>query len=207
MSSLGYDEILTSPRNHDKDDFIYLVHATTSEISSIEKSIERLWGQAEYNYRCCSLLFNLDPDEDGIVDDGSHVGHTTLPMYHRGLIVEPAKHQVEVAFPMDMGSPSPRDMEWWLNNSNYVREPPQRLLEDTPDGMNNEVILNGDSNAEIKGVFYIEDFSTEDSALGIAEYLEETYDICVPTIPIPHIDEDDLEREGQSILEEKNELW
>lgn len=190
-----YREILTNPKRHNPDNFIYLVHGMMGEDENysfqiVKETINKIKDPAQF-YRA-SLICNLKPEntKEKIVQLGIFglVGFIINPM---------VEELIQIAWNCDLGGPEDQEsLRYYVEIHKGKIRQPSTLLTETRE--HNELIVKGDKKTSIRGVFY-KDVSKEAEKIG--ESLERKarkilrHKIPIVKIPLPRTSyEDDIEK-------------
>ena len=156
-------EVLTNPKEHDKDNFIYLVHGfldgNGNGISphELKEKVQRVRDPSQF-YRA-SLIGHLDEraakERFGYHGDINQSG----TFGNIGLILDPTNEDsLYIAWNCDLGSPwDPEQLREYALKNRGKRKYPLALLTQTvgPETIKyNELILKGDKDTAVKGVFF-----------------------------------------------------
>ncbi|MFB6180766.1 MAG: hypothetical protein ABEJ93_02725 [Candidatus Nanohalobium sp.] len=202
-----YSEKITPPSEHSDDQFRYVVHATSPEW--VDFSMERVLGELEGSSYLHASYIGSDNDYS---QDGASLGHIET-FRGAGIIIEPAEAQVKVAWPKDLNTPCQSDSLDYLveNYSEFAKLQPDELLESTPTPTHNHLILEGNPEAEITGVFYRENWAEgiEECAQEMGKEVESVKgDKGIPVVAIPDEVSDDVKRPTlEEISEEFTIRW
>lgn len=167
-------EVLTHPKEHDKDNFIYLVHGILdwngNGISSHElrEKLKRINDPNQF-YRA-SLIAHLN-EGSARKRFGYHGEITQSGTFGDiGVILNPVNEEsLYIAWNCDLGSPwDPVQLKEYAQKHRGKRKYPLALLTQTvgpSDIKYNELILQGDEDTLVQGVFFREDdVKTKDKA-------------------------------------------
>ena len=214
-----FKEILTNPNEHNPNDFIYLVHGfldkSDNEISTqeIKDKVYRVKDPNQF-YKA-SIISRLDKKSAK-----KRIGWSNGEVYQTdtfndvGIIIEPARDDlVQIAWNCYLESPSdPKKLERYVQEHKGKIKEPLILLTATK-GYNptryNELILRGNSNTSVRGVFFKPtDSKTKSKGKLLGKILEEIMQTKMPVIEIPvqpikkyDNGEDPKEREWNMFLE------
>ncbi len=183
--------LLTDPREHNPDDFVYLVHGFLGGFSR-ETLIDRInIIRTKGLFYRASLITHLDEKSAK-----ERLGWPRGEVYQLGtfgnigLILDPAYDSlVRVAWNCDLGSPTGQEnlREFVRKHSGKIRHP-LTLLTDTQGPSNikyNELILEGDEKTAVKGVFYRPESEYKGKQLG--DIVSELMQSEVPVIGLPDV--------------------
>ncbi len=199
-----FKEILTDPKEHDPNNFIYLVHSFINispdpddgiPTQKVYDTIDRIMSPGKFY--SASLIGRLDRESakqrfnwDSEINQLGTYGLV-------GIIIEPPKDEsIQIAWNCDVGSPSNQEEFKKFVTKHYGKiKYPLILLTETV-GLYNELILEG-GGTKIKGVFY-KYLDTPDSNDYNKDKAEQLRDIIskvvqdeVPIIKIPLTDTKD----------------
>lgn len=193
-----FKKVLTNPREHNPNDFIYLVHGLLDwngngiSPQEMKDKVNRVKDPNQF-YRA-SMIAHLD-GESAKQRIGWHGGE----VYQRGtfgnagVIVDPAHDGlVQIAWNCDLGSPlDPKKLEKFVQEHKWKIRDPLTLLTQTkgPDDIKyNELILKGDKDTAVRGVFFIpQDSKTEHKGKQLGEIVSEFMQTDIPVIKLPAV--------------------
>lgn len=191
-----FKKSITEPKEHNPNDFIYLVHALFNlkdyEISSKEmKDKVNLIRDPNQFYRASMIAhLNAEAAKKRINWHGGEV-YQMGTFGKVGLIVDPAYDSlVQIAWNCDLESPcDQKELEKFVQKHKGKIRCPLILLTNT-DGLDdikyNELILKGDENTSVKGVFFKpQDSKTENKGKQLREIVSELMQNEVPLIELP----------------------
>ncbi len=188
-------EILTNPKEHDKDSFIYLVHSfmdwNGDGISQYElrEKLKRINDSRQF-YRA-SLIAHLN--EDSVKNKVGYHGKITQDgtFGNIGVILDPVNEgAIYIAWNSDLGSPPNKAelKEFALKHMGKIKSPLQLLTKTVgpKDIKYNELVLQGCKNTEVQGVFFRgNNIETRYKAKMLADIACETSQRDLPIIEIP----------------------
>ncbi|MEA3329848.1 MAG: hypothetical protein U9Q06_03835 [Nanoarchaeota archaeon] len=188
-------EVLTNPKEHNKDDFIYLVHGLLDRngngISPQELKEKVQWVNDPSQFYRASLIGHLDErvakERFGYRRDINQSG----TFGDIGLILDPTNEDsLYIAWNCDLGSPGdPEQLREYALKNRGKRKYPFELLTQTvgPKGREyNELILKGDKDTAVKGVFFRgDDANTKDKARMLTDITCEAVQSEVPVVELP----------------------
>jgi len=192
-----FKKILTDPREHNPNDFIYLVHSfldwNGNGISPQEMKdrVNRVKDPNQF-YRA-SMIAHLE-GESAKQKIGWHGGVYQMGTFGNiGIILDPAYDGlVQIAWNCDLGSPwDPKELEKFVQEHKGKIRCPLTLLTQTK-GLNdikyNELILQGNKDTAVKGVFFRpQDSKTEYKGKQLREIVSELMQSEVPVIELPAV--------------------
>ncbi len=202
-----FKEKLTRADEHNPNDFVYLVHTLMDRnrdgngvpFSSVRDKIGKI--KDPNQFYSASLIGSLDAESAkrrlGYEREVCQLG----TFGHVGLVLNPAADDiVYVAWNCDIGSPDDsKELEGFAVQHKGKILSPCVLLTDTRGNASvkyNEMIVRGDENTDITGVFYRTDFWESGRSDGerlrenVREVLQEEVPfIELPKLPIPGYDE------------------
>jgi hypothetical protein len=155
-----YNELLTDPRSHDENSFAYIVNGFVSmsnekkklDVSEFEGKVKRIVDSSKfYNASIIGRIPKQVASEKlGYENEVKH-----LSTFGRvGLIVKPHEESIHVAYNGDMLAPVDEEMLGWYANRNKGKiKNPKNLLTKSLFGMYNHIIIKGDENTRIEGIF------------------------------------------------------
>lgn len=180
-SQIEYVETLTNPKEHNEDNYVYIVHST--DLDNVEGAIKKI--KNPENHFSASLIGKL-PKEEAKEKLSYHGGvEQTETFYPVGLIVSPAEpDDIKVAWNCDLGVPTDQEeLKEWVKEHEGKRKPPVSLLTQSVGSIPyNEMVIQGDEKTEIQGIFYKP--YAESQAERIKTLLEEKNYDDVELIPI-----------------------
>ena len=193
-----FKKSLTEPKEHNPNDFIYLVHGlldwNRNGISpqEMKDKVNKVRDPNQF-YRA-SMIAHLD-GESAKQRIGWHGGEVyQMGTFGKvGVIVDPAYDDlVQIAWNCDLGSPlNPKELERFVQEHKGKIRHPLTLLTQIKGLDNikyNELILKGDENTDIKGVFFRpQDSKTEYKGKQLGEIVSELIQDEVPVIELPAI--------------------
>lgn len=193
-----FKDVLTDPRDYDPNNFIYLVHgimmpyyytdASQEMRGKMIDTVNRIKDPKQY-YRA-SLIGHLSAEfaKQKIGWYGREV-HQLVTFGNIGLILRPASDGlVEIAWNCDLGSPNDQKelAEFVQKYKERIKNP---LILLTQSILHNELILRGDKNTKIVGVFFIDDSKTteyDDKVLReLVKEIKQKEQTEVPVIKLP----------------------
>lgn len=189
-----FKEILTNPEEHNPNNFIYLVHgfldwdSTGITPKEMMEKTKRILDPEQF-YRA-SLVGKLEKDA-AIQKFSYHREIAQLGTFGEiGLILNPSSNSlVQIAWNCDLGSPwDPEEFKKFVTKHNGKIRGPVILLTQTKgqeDLKCNELIIQGDKNTIIEGVFYNKDWGEKQKAQTLAEIISEITEKRVPIIELP----------------------
>lgn len=185
-----FKRLLTDPKEHDINDFVYLVHGienlTDISHTNIKSEIEKIINP-NFFYRS-SLIAELSENSsfEKIGYCGGRISqYGTLGDI--GFIVNPASDSlIKIAWNCSLGSPKDsKDLEDFVNEYSGRIRYPLILLTQTIGYENssyNEIIVKGDNSSKISGIFYKPKNLEIERSLEILKNI--VYDILKCEIPI-----------------------
>src|SRR3989338_3844991 len=193
-----FKKILTNPREHNPNDFIYLVHSLLdwngNKISpqEIKDKVNRV--KDPNQFYSSSMIAHLDSEsaKQRIGWYGGEV-YQIGTFGNVGVIVDPAHDSlVQIAWNCDIGSPwNPEELEKYVQQYRGRIKCLLILLTQTKGGdliKYNELIVRGDKETEVKGVFYKSfDSKTEYKGKQLGEIVSELMQSEVPVIELPAV--------------------
>jgi len=193
-----FKESITEPKEHNPNDFIYLVHGLLDwngngiSPQEMKDKVNRV-RDPNQSYRA-SMVSHLD-GESAKERIGWHGGgvYQMGTFGNVGVIVDPAYDGlVQIAWNCDLGSPwDPKELEKYVQEHKGKIRYPLTLLTQTkgPEDIKyNELILKGDENTAVKGVFYRpQDSKTEHKGKQLGEVVSELMQSDVPVIEFPAV--------------------
>ncbi len=191
-----FKEVLTNPKKHNPNDFIYLVHSfldwNGNGIShqEMEDKVNRVRDPNQF-YRA-SIIAHLD-GESAKQKIGWYGGEVYQmgTFGNIGIIVDPAYDGlVQIAWNCDIGSPwDPKKLEKYVQEHKGKIRYLLPLLTETKgeDSIKyNELILRGDKETVVKGVFFrSQDSKTEHKGRQLGEIVSDLMQTEVPVIELP----------------------
>ncbi len=191
-----FKEVLTNPKKHNPNDFIYLVHSfldwNGNGIShqEMEDKVNRVRDPNQF-YRA-SIIAHLD-GESAKQKIGWYGGEVYQmgTFGNIGIIVDPAYDGlVQIAWNCDIGSPwDPNDLKKYVQEHKGKIRYPLTLLTQTKgdDSIKyNELILKGDTQTSVKGVFFRPmDSKTEYKGRQLGAVVSEIMQTEIPVIELP----------------------
>lgn len=222
-----FKEILTNPKEHNPNDFIYLVHGLLDwngngiSHQEMKDKVNRVRNPDQF-YRA-SMIAHLG-GESAKQRFGWHGGelYQMGTFGNMGVIVDPASDDlVQIAWNCDLGSPwDSKELEKYVQEHKGKIRYPLTLLTQTkgPEDIKyNELILKGDENTIVKGVYFrSQDSETEYKGKQLGEIVSELMQkevpiVALPAVPIKDYDdsEDPKERElmeSCKFLQVQNEI-
>ena len=187
-----FKEFLTDPREHNPDDFIYLVHGLVNwDFSDFGKELSREQVAEKIDliknpksFLDTSLIANLN--EDAVKNRMGWKNYSKVCQLGTfsdvGLIISPASDSlIKIAWNCDVGTPMEQEeREKFVSCHRGKIKPVSRLLTDVKGSLYNHIILQGNYENEIKGIFYNHEKSNH-----FAERLEKILnDVLQEEIPI-----------------------
>ena len=214
-----FKELLTEPKEHNPNDFIYLVyslidlHGNSISPQKMRDKVNRV--RDPNQFYSASMIAHLDKESAkkriGYIREVYQIG----TFGDIGIIVDPAYNDlVKIAWNCDLGSPlDPKELENFVQEHKGKIKNPLTLLTQTrgPAGFKyNELILKGDENTVVKGVFFKPQYSRteyEGKQLGaiVSEIMQSEVPIIeLPATPINNYDniKDPKEREKRRALDD-----
>jgi|TARA_Y100000310_G_C20605398_1_gene775225 hypothetical protein len=196
-----YKEVLTDPKQHDSNNFIYLVHGIMDHSGLAEKKVLTRYDveqkinrikDPEGFYRG-SLIGRLEAEtaKEKIHWHGGPVSQTAT-FGNQGLILDPSSDDiVYIAWNCDLGSPwqNGEFKEWIMQHKGKKKDPLDLLTHSVgPSWANyNEMALRGDPATNVSGVFYVD---LDDRAAFEGRLLQEMVSVLkgqdVPIIALPN---------------------
>lgn len=213
-----FKKMLTNPKEHNPNDFIYLVHALLDwngngiTPQEMKDKVNRV--RNPNNYYRASMISHLkkEASKQRIGYNGEVYQMGTFR--NVGMILDPAHDGlIQIAWNCDLGSPwDPKELEKFVEQHKGKIRYPFRLLTQTAgdDSIKyNELVLKGDKGTDVKGVFYKDmDSKTEHKGKILGEIVSEIMQSEVPIIgltqpPSRNYDEikDPKERDMMSTLD------
>lgn len=190
-----FKKSLTEPKEHNPNDFIYLVHGfldwNGNGIShqEMKDKVNRVIDPNQF-YRA-SMIAHLD-GESAKQRIGWHGEVYQMGTFGNvGLIVDPTYDTlIQIAWNCDLGSPcDPKELEKFVQEHKGKIRYPLVLLTLTkgPDDIKyNELILKSDAGTSVKGVFYKPfDSKTEHKGRQLRDVVGELMQSEVPSIELP----------------------
>ncbi len=191
-----FTEILTNPKEHDPNNFIYLVHGINNGINSIMneetiKKVTRIKNPNEY-YRA-SLVGKLNEETAkemfGLNQEIYQIGTYT----NIGLIIKPPNDSIiQIAWNCDIGSPlNQEELKCFVKKHRGKIKYPLELLIGTKNSPNeplinyNEIILKGDPNTRIVGIFYRQSLILKDEGERLRRIVSKVIKENVSLIELP----------------------
>ena len=188
-----YEDCVTDPRNHDSEDFIYIVHGFMPRGKEppefMARKVDRIFD--EDKFFCASMIGNLSEENAKkrfgygrkIAQTGNFGGY--------GLILRPEDENVYVAWNSDIGSPTDEErLNKFALKNKYKRKTPFELLTETPDlkGLKyNEMIIRGSKGNKVEGVFYQDGWKgvEEGNHEELKSILSKIYETELPLVELP----------------------
>lgn len=191
---MEFKKFLTDPNEHNPENFVYLVHGILDGGNGInpyeiERRTERVKDPDQF-YRA-SMVACLDK-KTAIEKLSYHDDiHQIATFGNVGIIIDPTDNGlVQIAWNCDLGSPvDPEELRKYVEEHKGKIKNPFGLLTQTlknPLYNYNELILKGDKETEIKGVFYREgDIESHRKAGLLAGVVHRLYQVEIPVIGLP----------------------
>lgn len=204
-----YKELLTNPKQHDLENFIYITHGVISgggrpRKDVVEYAVSKIKNHEEF-YRA-SLIGKLTAENakkllgyDGSVS-------RIAPFGPEGLIVEPQNDDaIQIAWSHDLSSPKhPQYSEWVKSHKGKIKTPLD-ILTYTLIG-HNEMALRGDTKTNIAGVFYVAISPKIPVRRELADIVSEIEGQEIPLVPLPFPSEIMRELSDAEALKIQSEL-
>jgi hypothetical protein len=186
-------DVLTDPNEHQIDRYTYLVYAihqsnhALNSVEGVRATIDRIQDPTRF-YRA-SLVGRLEPD----------IAHEKFGLYELvnqtgtfgnvGLIIDPASEgQLRIAWNCDLASGLTEDelFEFVAKHDGKKRDPHYLLTNTVGAGdlKYNELILNGNPDSKVTGVFYKGDQLTQYMAIALAAAIGHSTGAVVPTVSL-----------------------
>lgn len=188
-----FKKILTNPKEHNPDDFVYLVHGLMdwdfSGLTSqeMEDHVSKIRNPNQFYSASMIARLNGESAKRRIGwHDGSISQTSTFGLV--GLILGPADDTIiQIAWNCDIGSPhDPSELGRFVQKHKGKIRYPLTLLTQTKGSPYNELILRGDERTDIKGVFYTPINPKEErNGKILAEIVSEVMQSEVPVIQLP----------------------
>ena len=201
-----FKKLLTEPKEHDQDNFIYLNHGLLNldcndngiSLQEVKDKIGRIRDPNQF-YRA-SMIAHLDGEMARL-----RIGWRGGEVYqvgtygNVGLIIDPAHDGlVQIAWNCDIGSPlDPEELEKYVQEHKGKIKCPLTLLTQTKGNDSikyNELILKGDKQTSVKGIFFRSMGSkTKFIARQLEDIVSEIMQTEIPVIqlPVPSIEKYD----------------
>ncbi len=189
MSLVDY---LTDPRNHNENNFIYLVHGINYDktANEIEQILSRI--NTPGCFYSASLIGKLSKDKALRLLDYPHEINQTYTFGLIGFIVQPEKDEdIYIAWNCDIGSPlEPSELKEFARKHRGKKKSIVKLLTNAV-GIKyiryNELILQGSEDTKISGIFYREglnEIGKEKLSL-LTEVIEDFTKSKIPIVALP----------------------
>jgi hypothetical protein len=191
-----FKQVLTEPKEHNPKDFIYLVHGLLNwngdgiSLQEMKSKVNRVRDPNRFYRASIIASLNGEAARQRIGWCGGDV-HQLGTFGNVGVMVDPAHDGlVQIAWNCDLGSPlDSKELEKFIKEHRGKIKYPLTLLTKTqgPDDIKyNELILKGDKNTSVKGVFFKpQDSKTEYRGRQLGEVVSELMKNQVPVIELP----------------------
>ena len=193
-AKMSIRSIVTDPKDHSNDDFVYLVSTffrrDLSGPTDLEREFTRRIGNilnGEAFYRASLIGHMITPVAARRLQYHGEIGHTwTIGDF--GLIVKPASDgHICVASRFDIATPwSQAGLSEWVTHHNGRVEPPVMLL--TEAVVHNEVVVRGENDkGQIEGVYLKQsaEGNEKQNVAVLMTLLRSRYGIDVPLVVSP----------------------
>jgi hypothetical protein len=172
-----FKEVLTDPKKHNPEYFIYLVHgilAVEGTDLKIEEKLKDVKTQGRF-FRA-SLIGKMSKESAKKIgwDVFKEQDISQLITFGAiGFIIEPFNDEViKIAWNADIGSPRDQEsLRKFVAKHKFKIKNPYELLTSTPDGLHNELILEGHQGNAIRGIFVVEGYERSKANLEALEAL------------------------------------
>jgi len=157
-----FKSIVTDPSEHRDESFVYLVsgivqvypETNTEEAEEyMQWRIDRILTPGQFYSG--SLVGHLDEADAKQVlrYHGGNV-HQTSTFGKYGFIINPSEEAIRIAWNHDLGRPFPDELPDYMKRNDGKIKSPIRLLTQVPKDSYSEIVLEGNKNSKIQGVFY-----------------------------------------------------
>jgi hypothetical protein len=214
-----FKEVLTDPKKHNPEHFIYLVHGILTVKGTDLKIEEKLRNvKTQGRFFRASLIGKLSKESAKKIgwDVFKEQGISQLITFGAiGFIIEPFNDEViKIAWNADIGSPRDQEpLRKFVMEHKCKIKTPYELLTSTPDSLHNELILEGHQGNAIRGIFVVEGYERSKANLEALEALTtliseemkvKASEIPVIKLPLPPLSQQDFR---SSVMETINNCF
>jgi hypothetical protein len=163
---MAYKNVITDSKAHNKDNFIYIVHAISSGDSALNltharKTVDMIFDPCRFFPTSLVGILDSEAAKAKFGWTNGDIKQTSIYNVSFGLIISPAtEDDIHIAWHGDIDSPRNHEAlaAFAIMHKGKIREPLELL---TRTIVRNEVILRGSPQHKIQGLFVLDESNTE----------------------------------------------